>query len=98
MRSLRAAVKRRTGIEIRPNERYPFHTVDAINGNLLMIRSEDGQLRTPHPILKTLSPNMSSCNPGTTSKHKTQTETHLNPTNGSTLVHENTNRKVNSCT
>ena len=26
-----------------------------------MFRSEDGQLRTPHPILKTLSPKMSSC-------------------------------------
>src|SRR5712664_3430161 len=41
MRSVRAAENRRMGIEINPNVRWPFQTVDAISGSSHSISSPD---------------------------------------------------------
>src|SRR5439155_6952486 len=46
MCSVRAAEKRRTGTEINPKVRYPFHTEVAIQSSFLRIRA-----RTPYPSL-----------------------------------------------
>src|SRR5215472_4687581 len=51
MRSLRAAVVKRTGIEIKPKVRCPFQTVEAMPQLLFTLRNEGRFARAPFSVV-----------------------------------------------